>query len=220
VTGQGIHDLGQFWRLDPAFRLDCLERNLTVFSRPDGEVLTLATPEGQGWSREIQEGEWSAVYGHKTGALAVRYSIRTPLPAELAVSVLPSHGAPPRRTERMERLPGGAGVSVYRLTDAHGSRMLWFSDEGLRWQWQDWTSDAAFLSLRAAQEAGARQLCLAGGSYVEVAGRRILTCSREIAHWECSRSGTRTEMVSSDDSLIEQFDSGILSSLPDHPPDG
>lgn len=166
AVGKGAHALALHWHLGPEFRLQQHEPDRAVFATEDGATLALLTSAGGEWSSEVLEGEWSPAYGAKADAPVLRHSARVELPAEFAVLLSPN--APAARLEPL----AAEGVSVYRF----GSSLLWFSDAGGQWRWREVASDAAFLCVGPGQQA-----FLAGGTYLEIAGRRAVTCDGD---WE------------------------------------
>ncbi len=213
LTGDGMHRIDQFWHLDPEFRLKTWQDNMAVFDGPGGEVLRLVWAGEPGWKCDIQEGQWSAAYGHETAALVVQYGSHVLLPAESAVLLLPVDCSGGKGAARLQRLPGGAGLSVYRVTDSSASRLLWFSETNSPWKWQDWASDARFVTFSLGPDSHTRQLCVAGGSYLEIGGRRAFSCEIEVSFWEWTESSQGERVSPAEHTPAVDFRSEDLSQI-------
>lgn len=216
ALGKGTHTLDLYWHPDPAFSIEPLGPGALLAVDTEGRGMMIVTVEADSWSREILEGEWSAVYGHKTAAPAVRYGRHTALPAEFTTLFVPlADPAPASPAPRLERLRVGQPVAVYRYDGADGSRLLWFSDEDRGWEWKGWASDAAFLCFsRGPSGAQDFRVSLAGGSYLEIGGRRALTCRGKVDYWEWICTESREETFCAETSLVDGFALDVLRAVP------
>jgi len=214
LTGRGSHDVDQFWHLDPAFRLVTLQDNLAVFGGPGGEALLFATAKGEDCTSEILEGHWSSAYGHRSTGLVMRHGRRAELPVEFCTSLIPIFREDSCLYAQLERVSSSSGVSAYRSGDAYATRLVLFSEAASSWAWQDWRSDAEFISCSDMAGSDIRQLHFVGGSHLEVAGRDVLKCSGRIDWWECRISPGEATIVSGDDSLVRHFDGEPLHEFP------
>jgi hypothetical protein len=104
--GSGKHQLDLFWHVNP--ELLPTENNRAAFAGAD-IGLSIVTPEGHGWTQEIESEDWSPAYGQKERHGVVRLSTAATLPAEFASLLIPhaqgrSSGGSFARVESVRRV--------------------------------------------------------------------------------------------------------------------
>jgi hypothetical protein len=194
AEGQGSHKLELTWHLGPG--LSPLSTKDNVFA--DGqESLGLITTEANGWSQSAHRGCWSPVYGRAERATVLTFGREADLPAEFVTLMLPDAGIR-SGIGRLEQLLSDASVSAYRYIREGQEHQFFFSNGDRAWNYGKCGSDAAFLYCAWEREQELRLLIACGGSYVEVAGQRVLTSESPVDYSEVMSSGAKTEMFSAD----------------------
>jgi hypothetical protein len=202
AEGASQHRLDLFWHLSP--RLEQSGQALEFLDQQDG--LALSTMEEHGWKQETLTGVWSPAYGHKEPAPVVHFGITTTLPAEFVTMLVPMHGVAGHKgvLRKIEAIGESDWVRGYRYETAGEEHCFVFASAGRSWSLGQWTSDAelVYLSLRP---EGRRKVILCQGSYIEIGGQRMVYCSRPTAWCEMIEESGRTELHSSDKSLITEY---------------
>jgi hypothetical protein len=147
----------------------------------------------EAWRLTVGEDDYSPAYGLRVPAPVARWSAGGECPAEFVTAI--GFGAEMAEA-RLTRVDDGAdGAAGYEYT-AGGERRWFFFAAGERaWRSGEWASDAAVLCFRAAP-GGIRELILAGGSYVEYAGKRAIEAREPQPQVECSADGTGWRIAS------------------------
>ena len=197
--GEGEHAIELTWHLganlSPASARDYL------FT--DGqESLGLVLAENHGWSQNGERRPWSPVYGRQERSMVVTFGTTRALPVEF-VTLLLLNVSVPSEMGRLERLESDAAVRGYRYTRAGEEHFFFFADVAKAWGHGAWSSDAQFLYWAVDRRREQRLLVLCGGSYVEVAGLRVLASPNSVEYAEIMGAAGKTELFSSDPERVQ-----------------
>jgi Heparinase II/III-like protein/Heparinase II/III N-terminus len=194
ADGQGNHRLELTWHLGPSLSPVSTRDNLFA----DGqESLGLMTTETHGWSQSAHRGNWSPVYGRAERATVLTFGREAELPVEFVTLLLPD-ATLQGGIGRLDRLLSGASVCVYRYIREGQEHQFFFANGNGPWNFDNWGSDAPFVYWSWEREREQRVLIACGGSYVEIAGLRVLTSDRVVDYAEVVSSGAKPELFSSD----------------------
>ena len=196
ALGLGEHRLDLFWHINPELLL--LENNRAAFEGAD-VGLSIVNPDGHEWTQEIQSEEWSPAYGQKERYNVVRLTAAATLPAELA-SLLISHVGGRSIGGSFARIESGStdeSVVCYRFKTAEEEHHFVFGNGNL-WTLFRWRSDADFLYWGLSQDKTYRLFVCCNASYVEVGGRKIISCPRNVARSEAAWVDGGMHFTSSD----------------------
>ncbi len=145
------------------------------------------------------------------------------LPAEF-VTLLVADASLQSGIGRLERLLSDASVRVYRYIREGQEHQFFFANGVSSWSFGRWASDAAFLYYSWDRQREQRLLVACGGSYVDVAGLRVLASERPVCYGEVMSIGGQTELFTDDPehvTLQASLDRLELEmSLPDNEPKG
>ena len=200
ALGLGKHELDLFWHVNPELRP--IENNRAVFEGLDAG-LSIVTPDGNGWTQQIQSEDLSPVYGQKERHSVVRLSTTATLPAEFA-SLLISHvksRSIEGRFARVESPSADESAACYRFKTADEEHHIVFG-QGRPWTLFRWSSDADFLYWGLNQDKTYRMLVCCNASYVEVRARKIMSCQRNVERFEAAWVDGKTRFMSSDQEAI------------------
>jgi hypothetical protein len=199
VLGEGMHSLNLFWHLCP--ELSRYNGVSGMFADAEGEGgLRVLAAEGHGWSQEIRQGWWSPVYGRKEPLNVLRFSTVTELPAEFVTLLAPvpdpesyaGSNLTPIRQSPLRGLTTG-----YRYQTGDEEHCIIFG-QGKAWTLGRWGSDAEFFYWSRSQDGERRLLICCNGSYVELNGRRVISCARKALRSEAQIRGEEMSFFSSD----------------------
>jgi hypothetical protein len=206
VEGEGQHNLDIRWHVAPALGVQHMDAKVTVFAGHDNAGLAFVSADGHGWSKELSRGSVSPVYGREESDLVLSFSRRSPLPAEMAILLLPlgirsgDTGTLTQTTTGSESAP--VHCFFYETQDEYSH--IFFAEGNQRWEAGPWASDAFFLYYGVTPREKRVHLVLSEGSYIEAGGQRVVTCRRPVERWECVCRGTAQQMFCSDQSEITQ----------------
>jgi hypothetical protein len=161
---------------------------------------------------DLSEGRISPTYGKAEKSFVLRLSKRVHLPAEAAVLLLPVC----EKTEKLgafEMIDEGGrcdAVRVYRYATMDSHHHVFFAEKGTKWEWGLWTSDAQFLYF-GSNVQGRSHWILCGGSFVDLAGKRVISFTRPIGHFECVVEGGEREFSCSDGEALSHFSKEALA---------
>jgi hypothetical protein len=209
ALGKGKHQLDLFWHVNPEF--SPIEKHKAEFGGAGG--LSLVTPEGHGWSQEIQSEDWSPAYGQKEQHNVVHLGRTTTLPAEFVTLLLPevegrlSGGSLERITSASTR----ESAVCYRFKTADEKHHFIFA-EGKPWTQFEWSSDAQFLYWGMSQDKKYRMFICINATYVEKDGRKIISGQRSVARFEAEWVDGKIHVTSSDGKIV--VDEDLLRDLP------
>jgi hypothetical protein len=85
---------------------------------------------------------------------------------------------------------------AYEYAAAGERRWFFFATRQGAWKSGNWASDAAVLCISS------DELFLAGGSYVEYAGKRAVECREQLPRLECRRDGKQWSATGPDRVLL------------------
>lgn len=196
VLGEGQYQIEVAWHLGPGLSPQAGKENIFC---DDLNSLTVLTSEPAGWSKTVCDDSWSPVYGKIEPVGVVRYAGHFPLPVEF-VTLLVAGDRAERRSSRLVKVNNLAGneASAYRYLDAHWESTFVFGRENSPWQVGPWSSDAEFLSSSVDLESGERCFVICDGSFIDVQGMHLLSCTRRISYAEVWTCEGKTEISSSD----------------------
>jgi Heparinase II/III N-terminus/Heparinase II/III-like protein len=199
ALGEGVQSLDLFWHLCP--ELSRYNGVSGMFAEANGGAgLRVLTVEGHGWSQEIRQGWWSPVYGRKEPLNVLHFSTVAELPLEFVTLLAPVPGAEAcdgGKLTGIRQSPLRGMATGYRYENATEAHSLFFSP-GKPWTLGRWSSDAEFLCWGASHDGERRVLICCNGSYVEMSGRRVISCPRKALRAEAEIRGEEMSFFSSD----------------------
>jgi Heparinase II/III-like protein/Heparinase II/III N-terminus len=187
--GAGVHLLESFWHFAPDVRVKnehgiLLADPVTVDSTT-APGLALLTVCNSAWKTEITEGLVSPVYGLKQVAPVVRATLRTKLPEDCGVLLLPRTASTEIGT--LSALDDGpvSQVHGYRYQTPHGAELLFFCYRNVPWACGPWASDASLLYCKLERNRFAHVI-MVSGSFAEWRGKRFVSHPPGREHFEWS----------------------------------
>jgi hypothetical protein len=199
ARGESVHQLNLSWHLALGSLQYDANSTAYVVRGENEQGLAILPAVKQGWMLELSEGRISPTYGKAEKSFVLRFSRRTHLPAEAAVLLLPVC----EKTDELgafEMIDEGVrcdAVRVYRYATPHSHHDVFFAEKDTKWEWGPWTSDAQFLYF-GTNVQGRNHWILCGGSFVDLAGKRVINFTRPIGHFECVVEGGEREFSCSD----------------------
>jgi len=175
AEGQQPHLLEAFWHFSPEFRVREVKGILTASpeesagtnANPGRGKLALIVAQAQTWQTEVLPGSYSPAYGLRLPAPLARFSATIPLPAELAVLLVPSASASEVGHFAEAKEGNTLGLRAYRYDENGGTtHHIFFSDDTGNWSCGDWSSNAGLLYCRL-KEGCLVQMAIAGGSFAQ-----------------------------------------------------
>lgn len=195
ASGHGLHKLELAWHLGGD--LEPSDREARFFGRSGGDYgLEIVGCAGDAWKRELHPTWWSPVYGRREGAWTLRSSIESELPAESATILVPlaSHSQPGGTLRSLSEIDAAEVRGyIYEVEQEHHG--FFFRQTREPWMHAGWASDAEFIYYRADSQ-GLRDLYFYNGSYVEVAGKRVVSARDTVAYCQLVTRGDTTYIVS------------------------
>ena len=184
AEGHAAHRFDIYWHFPPEVAL--VARGPAAVASRDGQSLALLGVVDEAWRLTVGEDDYSPAYGLRVPAPVARWSAGGECPAEFVTAI--GFGAEMAEA-RLTRVDDGAGGAAGYEYAAAGERRWFFFAAGERaWRSGEWASDAAVLCFRAAP-GGIRELILAGGRYVEYAGKRAIAAREPQPRVECRADG-------------------------------
>ena len=196
ALGQGEYNLDLAWHIAP--QLHAPDSNKDFFAG-DHAGLRVATVEGHGWSRAVEEFPHSPVYGQQQKHSALRFSTKAKLPAEFVTLLLPAAGSIAEEHNLTRIAADSSAVFAYSYRTA-GQEHSFFFGQGEPWKFEDWSSDAEFLYVRQAGSTLA-EIIACNASFVERGTRKLLTAKHPVLRCEII-AGEPLEVVSSDPGAV------------------
>jgi hypothetical protein len=163
--------------------------------------------EKHGWSEEVRKDVWSPVYGRKEPITVLTFGANTSLPAEFVTLLVPLKEIReiPGKLTRVATKVTSVPVEVYVYSTPTEEHSFFFAENGRPWNHGRFASDAEFACWQKKCEGEEELLIFCNGSYVEIDGRRVLSCKRTISHCEMVvREGWKEIYASEPDALMEQ----------------
>ena len=205
AEGSGVHNLELAWHLGPD--LHSSEREGRFFTRSGPDCgLDIVNCTGDQWRRELRPGSWSPVYGRREDAWTYRCSAELELPAECATLLQPlSNRNQPRGSLRSLNESDAADVRGYLYEvgneevghEQHGFffRQKSGPQKTAPWLHASWASDAEFVYYRAVDRI-LHDLYFYNGSYVEAAGKRLVSAHGAVPYCQLVTRGDTTQVCS------------------------
>jgi hypothetical protein len=200
ALGTGKHQLDLFWHFAPGFEPGKLAPD-TFQEEGKAEAMGVLTTDGNGWSREVQQEYWSPVYGSKQPSKVLRFGTLATLPAEFVTLFVPVGAERPQAKgyASLKRITPGSAVVAYRYAAAEEEHAFFFGQRGA-WKTETWASDAEFLYVGSVR--GRQVLICCNGTFVELAGQKIVSAAQPWLRCEVVTAGGKTEISSSDDDVV------------------
>jgi Heparinase II/III N-terminus/Heparinase II/III-like protein len=199
ALGTGKHQLDLFWHFAPG--IEPATPGPDSFHDPgQSQAVSVLTTEGNGWSREVRTEFWSPVYGCREPSPVLHFGAIAHLPAEFVTLFVPVSAERPQAKGNalLKRVGASSAVIAYRYKAAEEEHSFFFGQRGL-WARGAWTSDAEFLYVGSVR--GRQVLICCNGTFVELAGQRIVSSARPWLRCEVVTSGGKTEVSSSDETV-------------------
>jgi Heparinase II/III-like protein/Heparinase II/III N-terminus len=201
MLGIGQHQLDLRWHLNPEL-FSSRPAEGRFFSAGGRGGIALFSPVGQSWSQTVEKGTWSAAYGMKEPATAVRFTTVTTLPTEFATLLAPID-IPPEDADAQARLmqvSSSPRMSVYRFIDNREEHCFIFAQDK-SWTFHGWKSDAEFLYC-CRNNGKLNLLVFCNGTHVEFRGHRIVSSPKRALRCEIIYSHSKTRVVCSEDDIL------------------
>ena len=201
ILGTGKHQLDLRWHLNPTLS-ESEPAGRRFVSSEKSAGIALFTPEGQPWSKSVEQGEWSQAYGTKEPATEVRFTIETTLPAEFATLLAPTGGGPEdaNTQAKLTRFSSSPGISCYSFVENREDHCFVFA-QGKSWIFDDWKSDAEFLYC-SRTKGKFNLLVFCNGTYVDFRGIRIVSSPKRVIRCELIYSQGMSQVVCSEDDIL------------------
>jgi hypothetical protein len=193
AEGRGEHRLEIFVHLAPELQHKMQRKNHSFVSAHSG--ITLLTAEGHGWTEEVVQQFWSPAYGRKEPAQVASFSITAKLPAEFVTLFFSYEGSAAEPGELAKIEESTERVHGYRQRSEDGEHYFLFGPGEQKWSLGPWTSDAEFVYFGMNSD-GRRELIFCHGSYVEIAGRPIVSCGEVASRCEIVESNGEAAIFS------------------------
>jgi uncharacterized heparinase superfamily protein len=208
VTGAGEHELELRWHLAPGVEATAEPGGVVVLRTPGGRTHALLTAGA--CAPHLEEGWYSPVYGRREACTVLVYHARARVPAEFATQLLlrPNVQVP----ERLELLNAGdaaaAATGYARIRPGAGDReYTFFATREGRWQVEDFASDARFVCCEVSTGGRVGYAAFWSGSFLEMAGRRVLATKGAVEWCEWSEGMARPRS-SVEDAALESSEAG------------
>lgn len=212
VTGTGTHQIDARWHLNPGLRS----------SGPSGESFSSFDARSSiamfgavehGWEKTLEESMYSPVYGTKQSAITVRFSAKTPLPAEFATVLLPGAGHCEEVAEHAQfrQVSASPEISVYRFSQNGEEHHFVFAPDKL-WAFEKWKSDAEFLYF--SRIAGKlKGLVFCNGTELAFDESTLLRCKKRVLRCEAYYSDGKPQISASEKeiSFVEEAINRLFS---------
>ncbi len=198
AEGSGLHQLDVAWHLGSRLAPD--RSHESVFTA-DGVNLMLVAAGSPGWSRSVRQDFCSPAYGYRERETVVNISGRMELPADCATLLIASESSPPEPGHLLSN-SSNASVCSYRYLSKQKEQTFHFARQTGAWTLGPWASDANFLTMSFDRVREEYTLILCNGSYIELAGHRVLSCDRNVSYAEISSSVAKSDLFTSDPGAV------------------
>ena len=201
MLGTGKHQLDLRWHLNPELSSSSPAEDRFFSSGKRGGI-ALFSPDGQSWSKTVEQGTWSAAYGMKEQATEVRFTTMTTLPAEFATLLAPlgMSSQDANAQARLTQFLPSPGMSAYRFIDNREDHCFIFAQDK-SWTFNEWKSDAEFL-YSSSTNGKLNLLIFCNGTHVEFRGNRIVTSPKRVLRCEIIYSKGGAQVVCSEDHIV------------------
>jgi Heparinase II/III-like protein/Heparinase II/III N-terminus len=225
ADGRGVHEIETFWHFAEDLEVLPDQNGFVVAEKisqaPSGEAARrlgfMFSREPQ-WNYELTSTPVAPAYGCKASAPAVRISVRTRLPNECAVMLVPyeDSSSEPARARSFswwgaDVLQDQRAVSAYRYEDQQGSHCCFFADLAGRWSFGGWNSDARFLYCRI-KDRRLRHLAMVGASFATYGNRSLFVLERPADSLEWHPETGTPESYASSESHRDAFGRALTAS--------
>ncbi len=211
MLGTGMHQLDLRWHLNPELS-NSRQAEGRFCSRGERGGIAIFSPAGKTWSRTVEQGAWSSVYGKAEPATEIRFTSVTTLPAEFATLLAPSSASLDKTDVQagLMQVSAPPQVSVYRFIHNREKHCFIFS-QGNSWTFQEWKSDAKFMYC-CSTDGKLNLLVFCDGTHVELRGSKIASCPNRVLRCEIIHSHDTTQVVCSDEDILVSRE-GIIKSF-------
>jgi hypothetical protein len=205
AEGEGKHRLDLYWHLAPEFRSQGRRGDAFLDARRERGMLTIPV-DGHGWAQDVRQGSWSPVYGKAERAAILHFGTVTTLPAEFVTLLVPVIKANVRGGDltSIAEASDSRVVRGHRYATPSREHRMFFAPENKGWSAGDWASDAEFVYSSADKQGSNRSLIFYNGSYVSMAGRKLVQCSRKISRYESIATDQEVKTFSSEPDAVLQ----------------
>jgi len=211
LEGRGKHRADVFWHLasDLHWRLQA-NSALATWGHAGVALLFADTPS---WSRCIQEGWYSPVYGCRKKTEVLAFHHEGELQEGFATLLLPLVDSTQNigLLARMHQESANSQLRVYRYNDSTESHFFFFPTHK-PWRWRELGSDAEFFYY-SISTCGKKRLIACGVTYLEIAGQPVISGSRAHSRLEWSTEDGDSTFSCSDESAICSISWEHLASL-------
>ena len=192
VTGGGSHYLEIGWHLG-AHLIPSKQEG--IFPADDASAgLAILAAKGHGWSRALEAGWWSPVYGCKEPISVLRFATHTTLPTEFATLLIPTSSEQAASADFVKINQGLQNASGYCYHCDHNDHFVFFSN-GQEWHAGQLSSNAKLLYYRVQRGGSERELICVYGTWVNFQKRTLVTCESSGAQCEILSSGRGTTIL-------------------------
>ena len=195
AEGHGAHKLELAWHIGSD--LEPSNREARFFARAGSDYgLEIVGCASGAWKQELHPGWSSPAYGRREGSWTLRCSVETELPAECATVLVPlaSHSQPGGTLRSLNEIDA-TEVRGYIYEVGQEQHGFFFRQTRGPWMHAGWASDAEFIYYRTDSQ-GLRDLYFYNGSYVEAAGKRVVSARGTIPYCQLITRGDTTQIVS------------------------
>jgi hypothetical protein len=212
AVGKGSHELNLFWHFAPGILPRAEHEDSIVAWKEETRGLALLVAENQGWSKQILQGRVSPIYGKTEQNSVLEFHTQALLPAEFATLLRPVAHSDVElgRLEKIAPDFGSPAVRAYRYSNAQESHQMFFGEGNRPWTLQSWASDAHFLYCGIT--AGKQHLVLCGGSYLEIDGRRVVSCKQPVARLEWINNSATKRFICSPETDVSSLSEDAIES--------
>jgi hypothetical protein len=202
AVGVGKHQLDLFWHLSPALSRQGKDSN--VFLESGGQTgLSVLAAQEHGWSVEVNQQQWSPVYGRKERCEVLHFGTRATLPAEFATLLVPLAGAKADIGRLIQVQPSATEklVTAYRYRTDHEEHHFFYGQRK-PWTFGPWTSDADFLYWGGTLNGLRTTMICCSTTHVESGGVNIVSSPRPVLRCEIIRVADKIDVVCSEKDAV------------------
>lgn len=213
ALGEAVHQLDLFWHFAPASVEHWTQPKAYVAMGDDHQGLAILPAAGQVWMSELIDGKIAPVYGKAEKSVVLRLSKRANLPVEGAVLLLPLPHTFEQlgKFELLAEAEGRYTVRAYRYVREEWCHHMFFAEKDAQWEWGLWASDAKFLYF-GSNRSGRRHWIICQGSFLDVGGRRAVTFTGPVGHFESVAEGRVCTNTSPDEQAPSYISEEALAS--------
>ena len=201
MLGSGQHQLDIRWHPNPDLSFTKPAKGAFLCFGKSGGI-AIFSPAGQGCSKIVEQGPWSAAYGRKEPAIEVRFTTVTTLPAEFVTLLAPIGKLPEDADAQagLMQVSTSPGMSAYRFIDNQEEHCFVFAQDE-SWMSGEWKSDAEFMYC-CSTNGKLNLLVFCNGTHVEFRGNRIVSSPKCLLRCEIISSQGKTQVVCSENDIL------------------